>query len=366
MLVGQALKLCPEMMVISPDFHLYRQFSRRFMEIAGSYTPLLEAVSIDECFLDITGSKQFGTPLEIAEAIQARIREELKLPCSVGLAPNKLLAKIASDMKKPNGLTVLRLRDVPGVLWNKPCDTIYGIGKRTAEKLERLNIRTVGQLAASDETMLTKEFGIMGAWLKRAAHGKDDSPVNPIMEASKSVGHTTTLPSNFTEKADINRVFLNLADQVSRRMRRQGLIASTISITIRDPDMKTITRAITLDAPTESFDEIYKEACRLFARHWPEGKPVRLLGITLQSLQPRSEAAIQMDLFDYERQPKKENLNKTMDQIRDKFGESAILTAGMLSEDPSALIRNHKTRGTSLQMDHLRPKAGKKQQEEEE
>lgn len=354
MLVGQALKLCPELIIIQPDFHLYRRFSRSFIQIAGSYSPLLEAVSIDECFMDITGSKTFGTPLDIASMLQRRIRDELDLPCSIGVAPNKLLAKIASDMKKPNGLTVLRLRDVPGVLWDKPCDTLYGVGRKTAEKLERLGIATIGQLAKADEVLLAKEFGQMGAWLKLAANGIDDSPVNPVNEASKSVGHTTTLPADFTAPSDIRRVFLNLADQTSRRMRRQGLVASTISITIRDPKMKTITRANTLMAPTESFDDIYREACQLFFKHWPEGSPVRLLGITLTSLQPKSDSAIQLDLFDYEQQPRKEHLNEAMDRIRDKFGENAILTAGMLGDDPSTLIRNHKLRGTSLQKDHLR------------
>lgn len=356
MQVGQALKLCPELIIIQPDFHLYRRFSRSFIQIAGSYSPLLEAVSIDECFMDITGSKTFGTPLDIASMLQRRILEELDLPCSIGVAPNKLLAKIASDMKKPNGLTVLRLRDVPSVLWDKPCDTLYGVGKKTAEKLDRLSIATIGQLAKADEILLAKEFGQMGAWLKLAANGIDDSPVNPVNEASKSVGHTTTLPADFTDPADIRRVFLNLADQTSRRMRRQGLVASTVSITIRDPKMKTITRANTLMVPTESFDEIYREACQLFFKHWPEGSPVRLLGITLTSLQPKSDSAIQLDLFDYEQQPKKEHLNEAMDRIRDKFGENAILTAGMLGDDPSTLIRNHKLRGTSLQKDHLRDK----------
>jgi DNA polymerase-4 len=355
MLVSQALKVCPELILISPDFHLYRDFSRRFMAIAGQYSPLIEAMSIDECFIDITGSKRFGTPLEIARGLQTRIKQELSLPCSVGIAPNKLLAKMASDMKKPEGLTVLRLRDVPVTLWDKPCDHIFGIGGRTAEKLVRLNIRTIGELAEAREELLIKEFGVLGSWLKLAAYGRDDSPVNPVREASKSVGHTTTLPSNFTERADIGRVFLNLADQVSRRVRRQQLVGSTVQITIRDPDMKTITRSSTLPNPTEHFDDIYKEACRLFDLHWKPGRPVRLLGITLQNLLPKSESAVQLDIFDYGKQPKKENLTRAMDTIRDKFGEQAILTAGMIGDDPSSLIRNHKIRGTSLQTDHLRP-----------
>ncbi|WP_127585166.1 DNA polymerase IV [Paenibacillus koleovorans] len=354
MQVREALKLCPELILLQPNFDLYRQFSRRFMNIVYEYSPLMQAMSIDECFVDITGSSQFGTPLEIAERLQARIREELHLPCSIGVAPNKLLAKMASDMKKPNGLTVLRKRDVPRLLWDKPCSFMYGIGGRTAEKLTKLNITTIGQLAAADEAFLVKEFGVNGSWLKQAANGNDDSPVLEDREPSKSIGHTTTLPYNVTSFAEVSRVFLNLADQVARRLRRQHMVSGTIQITIRDPSMKTITRSFTLPTPTENADDVHKTACGLYVKHWKEGNPIRLLGITLQSLQPRETAAIQLDLFDYKEHPRKEQLNRTMDRIRDKFGESAILTAGMLGDDPSSLIRNHKVRGTSLQMDHLR------------
>jgi DNA polymerase-4 len=354
MLVGQALKNCPELILIQPNFDLYREYSRRFMKIAYDYSPLIEAMSIDECYIDITGSKQFGTPLDIAAMLQARIRNELLLPCSIGIAPNKLLAKMASDMKKPNGITVLRKREVPLLLWDKPCNHLYGIGNKTAEKLKKLNIQTLGQLAKADDGLLAEQFGIMGAVLKRSANGEDTTDVHAEREQSKSIGHTTTLPTNFTDRNDIYRVFLNLADQVGRRIRKQQLLAQTIQITIRDPDMRTITRAAKLPVPTETREDIYEMACKLFEEHWEQGRPIRLLGITLQNLLNKEETAVQMDLFDYQKRPMKDKLMQTIDALRDKFGESAILTAGMLSDDPSAMIRNHKSRGTSLQMDHLR------------
>lgn len=354
MTVSQGLKKCPELIVIQPDFHLYRKYSRAFMDIAYEYTPLLQAVSIDECYLDITGSKQFGTPLEIASQIQQRIRHELGLPCSIGIAPNKLLAKMASDMKKPNGITVLRIRDVPKLLWDKPCSDLFGIGRKTAEKLKSMRIYTIGQLAAADERKLIERFGVAGSWMKQAANGRDDSPVSDERERNKSIGHTTTLPRDISRMEDVQRVLLNIADQVARRLRRQNLMAQTIQITIRTPDMKTITRSHSLDTVTEQAEVIYREACELYRRHWSEDKLVRLLGITLQNLVPKEESALQLDLFDYERQPKKESLTRTMDMLRDKFGEDAVLTAGMLTDDPSALIRNHRIRGTSLQTDFLR------------
>ncbi|MFC3747905.1 DNA polymerase IV [Paenibacillus sp. GCM10012306] len=353
MQVQKALRICPSLTVIKPNFHLYRKYSNAFMQIAYSYTPLLEAVSIDECYLDITGSRQFGTPLEIAEKIQRRIMEELGLPCSIGIAPNKLLAKMASDLKKPNGISVLRLRDVPNILWHKPCNEMFGIGGKTAEKLRKLGIYSIGQLAAADEVMLTEHFGVMGSWLKRAGNGIDHGVVNPEREQSKSIGHTTTLPQDVIGIAEARPILLNLSDQVARRLRKQGLVAAGIQLTIRTPDMKTITRSRQLDAPTETAEDIYKAACDLFVRHWRGDKPVRLLGVTSQGLSLKEEAAIQLDLFDYERQPKKESLNKTMDMLRNKFGENAVLTAGMLSDTHSSLLRNHKDRGTSLQKDNL-------------
>jgi DNA polymerase-4 len=354
MTVRQARQICPELIVISPDFDLYRAYSKGFLRIAGSYTPLVEAVSIDECFLDITGSGQFGEPLAIAETIRRRIREELGLTCSIGVAPNKLLAKMASDMRKPDAVTVLRRRDVPRLLWDKPCQTLYGIGRKTAEKLKRLNIHKIGELAAADERMLVERFGVYGSWMKRAAHGLDDAPVTPVRGKAKSIGHTTTLPADLTAREEYRRVLLNLADQTTRRLRKQGLLCSTVQITIRDPDMRTITRAAALDAPTERMEDVHREACRLMDRHWKAGQPVRLLGITLQGLTLKKDTPVQLDLFDYEAEPRKERLVTVMDRLRNKYGEQILLTAGMLTDDPSALIRNTKVRGTSLQTDFLR------------
>ena len=354
MTVRQALAACPELILIRPNFDLYRKYSRAFLKIAESYTPLVEAVSIDECFLDVTGSGQFGTPVEIAEAIRQRVRAELSLPCSIGVGPNKLLAKMASDMRKPDAVTVLRRRDVPKLLWGKPCQALYGIGPKTAEKLKKLNIRTIGDLAMADEALLVSRFGVYGAWMKRAAHGYDDSPVNPVPEAAKSVGHATTLPADMTEREDLRRVLLNLADQTSRRLRRKGMLCRGVQIAIRDPAMKTITRSALLASPTDLREEIYKEACRLLDRHWQPGQPVRLLGVTLTHLSPKDETAVQLDLFSYEKRERIEKLQRVMDKLRDKYGEDAVLTAGMLGDDPSALIRNKKVRGTSLDKDFLR------------
>jgi len=352
--VREALRLCPELELLRPDFDLYRKFSRSFMKIAMSYSPLVEAMSIDECYIDITGSKQFGTPIEIAGKLQHRIRDELGLPCSVGVAPNKLLAKMASDMKKPNGLVILRLRDVPDKLWHRPCADLYGIGRKTGDKLAKLGIRTIGQLAQTEEAFLMRHFGVYGRSMRAAANGIDHSVVNPEREQSKSIGHTTTLPHDVVEREEAARVLLNLSDGVARRLRKQQLLTQTIQIAIRDPEMKTITRAETLQVPTDLTDDIYKAACRLLDRNWAVGEPIRLLGVTAQNLSAKQEVPLQLDLFDYETNARKEKLTEVMDSLRDKFGENAVVTLGMIGDDPSTLLRNPKVRGTSLQMDHLK------------
>lgn len=355
MQVREALKVCPELILIRPSFNLYRHYSRRFLAICSDYSPLVEALSIDECFVDLTGCGQFGTPVEIAQEIQRRINKELKLPCSIGIAPNKLLAKMASDMKKPNGITILRKRDVPHKLWHEPCSVLYGVGHKTAQKLEGFGILTIGQLAAADEQELVERFGVNGTYLKRAANGEDDSQVKGKRAPNKSMGHMTTLPYDYTDRVEIDRVFLNLADQVTRRLRRQAKMAGTIQVTIRTPRMKTITRSATLNTPSADPDVIYEKARHLFKRHWEEGKPVRLLGLTAQNLVDRESAAVQLDLFDYKEEEMKDQLTETIDALRDKFGENAILKAGMIQNqtDSSHLLRDHNRRGTSLQMDWL-------------
>jgi DNA polymerase-4 len=202
--------------------------------------------------------------------------------------------------------------------------------------------------------LLVRYFGVTGRALKRAANGRDDSPVDPERAPNKSIGHATTLPYDYTDATAIRKVFLNLADQVARRLRRQGLVANTVQIAVRDPAMRTITRAATLAAPTDDAQTIYREACALFERHWKAASPVRLLGISVHNLEDRANTAVQLDLFDYDRAPRRERLNRVMDELRDKFGENAVVTAGMLGDDPSARLRDHRRRGTSLQTDWLR------------
>lgn len=330
MIVSQAKKLDPELIIIKPDFDLYNHFSKEFMNIAYQYSPLLEQASIDECYLDITGSSQFGHPLKIAEAIQASIMEQLALPCSIGIGPNKFLAKMASDMKKPNGITVLRIRDFPKLFWDKPPRELYGVGKKLSERLDSIGIKKIGQLAKADKQLMLKEFGVLGPQLIEKANGIDNSPVIAEAEKSKSIGNTITLPKDIMSHEEARQVFIKVTDQVTRRLRKQNMVTKTVQITIRYSDRKTVTRSITLDQPTENSFDIFQTAIKLFTNYWSRD-PVRLLGVTLQNLIEKDEASLQLDLFSYKQQYKNESLNKTVDLLRDKYGENSLIIASMIN-----------------------------------
>lgn len=280
----QALRACPELTLIAPDFDLYREFSHRVFEVVRNYTPQVEIFSIDECWADVTGSRQFGTAEEIARTIQSRIRDELGLPCSIGVAPNKFLAKMASDLQKPLGLTRLGLADLPERLWPLPVENMFGIGEKTAERLRRLNIHTIGDLAAANPAKLLRYLGSRGPELRALANGEDASEVRAEPEPVKSVGHSITLAVDADAREEIDTVLLNLSDQVGRRVRRHQMTGRTVQVTIRYANRDTVTRSQTLPHFTNLTEEIYSAARTLVAAHRKAGAKIRLLGVTLQNL----------------------------------------------------------------------------------
>jgi DNA polymerase-4 len=213
-------------------------------EILRNYTELVEPVSIDEGYMDITDSFELGSPIEIAQSIQKRVLEQLDLPCSIGIAPNKFLAKTASDMKKPMGITILRKRDIPSVLWPLNTNEMHGVGKKTAEKLTTIGIHTIGELAAGNEIQLKSLLGINGIRIKERANGIDNRPVDPqAVSDFKSIGNSTTLPKDTSNQQELYRVLELLAETVSVRLKRKNVLATTLGITIRFKDRKTITRS---------------------------------------------------------------------------------------------------------------------------
>jgi DNA polymerase IV len=322
--IWEAKKLCPKLILMKPNFDRYRSSSLAMFEILRQYSDLVEPVSIDEGYVDITDSYSFGSPLEIAEIIQKRLIEQLDLPCSIGIAPNKFLAKMASDMKKPMGITILRKRDVQSVLWPLPTYEMHGVGKKTAEKLQSIGIETVGDLAKANDVQLKALLGINGIRIKERANGVDTRLVDPDSVSDfKSIGNSTTLPKDTTNQQELFRVLEHLAETVSVRMKRKKVVAATIGVTIRFKDRKTITRSKKVENPFFQKEEIFSFAKRLFLKHW-NGDPIRLLGITSTDLTDQEHAVKQLDLFSYEKEAKKEPLIQTVSMLKEKFGKNII------------------------------------------
>lgn len=320
----EAKKRCPQLVVLKPDFHLYREISEKVFQFLATFTPLLEPASIDEGYLDITDCHLSRSPLDIAVQIQKGLLQTLHIPVSIGIAPNKFLAKMASNMKKPLGITVLRKRDVPKVLWPLPVQEMHGIGDKTAKKLNDIGIFTIGELAKAEKVALQNLLGVTGVRLKERANGIDPRPVDPESgEKWKSIGSSTTLPHNVTEERILLEVLRDLAQSVSNRMKQKGVVSSTVQIMIRYSNFQTITRSKTWENPFQEADEIFQYAAYLLKRHW-NGNPVRLLGITAVDVFDKKEAVKQLDLFHFEEDAKKEALWHTIEQLRQKFGDGII------------------------------------------
>ncbi|MCG0274881.1 MAG: DNA polymerase IV [Thermosediminibacteraceae bacterium] len=325
----QARKLCPHAIFLKPDYRLYVTFSHKVIEILNRFSPLVEVFSIDEAWLDVTGCEGlFGDAVTIAEKIQKAVMDELSLPCSVGVSCNKLLAKMASDMKKPMGITVITPDDVPEMLWPLPIEELYGVGPRLAEHLKKMNITTIGDLARVPAEMLEAAFGVVGLRLHRWANGIDDSPVDPhSMDNAKSMGHSVTLPQDVKTWEEAEAVLLSLAEQVGRRARRGGYVGRVVTVTLRDSSFVTITRSATVPY-TSSTEDIYGTAKRLLHSNWDGRTPLRLLGVSLSGLIKEFD---QISIF--EADEKKKRLDRVIDEIREKFGDGAIFRAKLKSRD---------------------------------
>jgi len=320
----EAKKLCPSLIVMTPNFDRYRSASLKMFELLRQYSDLVEPVSIDEGYIDITNSYELGSPIDIAKSIQSRLLNQLDLPCSIGIAPNKFLAKMASDMKKPLGITILRKRDVETKLWPLPASEMHGVGKKTAEKLKTIDIHTIGDIAKAHDLQLKHLLGINGARLKERANGIDIRPVDPnsVFEY-KSIGNSTTLPRDISNQQDLLNVLQSLSTTVSARLKNKEVFTESVQITIRYKDRKTITRSKKLENPIQSQKDLYLYASSLFLTHW-NGNPVRLLGITGNDLIEEEFVAVQLDIFSYEEAAKKEPLIKTIEQLKEKFGDQVI------------------------------------------
>ncbi|MCA0982827.1 DNA polymerase IV [Halobacillus yeomjeoni] len=328
----EARKLCPDLIVMRPNFERYRTASKEMFKILADVTPLVQPVSIDEGYMDVTDCADQGSPPQIAERIQKRIYEELDLPCSIGIAPNKFLAKMASDMKKPMGITILRKRDLSHKLWPLPIEEMYGVGEKTGEKLRKLKIETIEDLAKHPVLDLKKVLGINGERLQNRANGQDDRPVDPdAVHDFKSIGTSTTLPQDTTEDTEIQSVLRRLCNKVEARMKNKKVLTKNIQLMIRYHDRKTVTRSRQLSDFISKSDDLFQVALQLFDEHWNQN-PVRLLGVTASDLAEKSEVTQQLDLFNYEQYADKEKLYQAIDNLTEKYGSNPFRTISMPSE----------------------------------
>ncbi|MTH52312.1 DNA polymerase IV [Bacillus mangrovi] len=347
MQIWQARRLCPDLIVRTPNFDRYRESSRAMFDVLRDYTPLVEPVSIDEGYMDITDYTNGANPIELAHSLQSRLMEELMLPSSIGIAPNKFLAKMASNMKKPMGITVLRKRELDRTLWPLPIGEMHGVGEKTADKLHSIGIQTIHDLILTEEGKLKELLGINGERLKKRAAGIDDRPVDPeSIHEFKSIGNSSTLPQDSSNPRELDKLIKKLSESVSRRMHRKNVLASKLSVMIRYGNRQTYTRTSKLDNPVSSAGDIEEQAKRIFYKHWT-GDPIRLLGITGLDLMEKEEAVKQLNLFSYEEDAKEEPIWNVMDKLNGKFGKHTVRRGlkGKTEEDHSS--------GTSFNKDFL-------------
>jgi len=326
--ISRAWKLCPDGIYVQPDMGKYARVSGRIMDIFATYTDLLEQVSIDEAFLDVTGSRKlFGSGIEIADKIKGRIQEELHLTASVGVAENKFLAKIASDLKKPDGLVIVKAGRGKEFLAPLAIGRLWGVGPKTEAYLKNMGLERIGQLADLPQENCVARMGKGGTHLLQLARGIDDRPVLPE-EGFKSIGHEITFDQDTMDLQLLEKTLLGLTERVAYRLRKNKAYARTIAIKFREADFSTRTRRTTLDRPADTTEAIFPVALKMMISLVREGIPVRLVGVHAGNLE-MEDTGKQMSLLD--RAPQKDRLLAVaLDDIVERFGGEAITRAALV------------------------------------
>lgn len=325
--VAQALRKCPGLVLAKPDFRLYESCSKAFLDICREYAPVVEQYSIDECFLDMTGTHRlYPDPLAIAWTIKDAIRDRLGFTVNVGIGPCKLLAKMASDFEKPDKVHTLFREEIPGKMWPLPVGELFSVGSSTALKLESVRIRTIGELAQAPLALVQKAVGMkLGRQIHDYANGIDPAPVLAEPEEAKGYSISTTLEEDVVTAEQAHRVLLALTDSVTARMRSEGVKAYCLAVSIRSGDFKTRSHQRKLPTPTDISSEVYRLCKELFGQLWDGKTPLRLIGVALTEL--TREDHPQMTLFPDEQREKARRLDKAYDAINNKFGSATIRRA---------------------------------------
>ncbi len=338
--IWQARQKCPDLVLLPSHHGLYRECSKKVNAIYDRFTDLIEPFGIDESWLDVTNTLHLfgGDPRALADRIRDTVREELGLTISVGVSFNKIFAKLGSDYKKPDATTVITVDNFRSLVWPLPVTDLLFVGRAAAKVLRQYGVTTIGELAAFDRLALTELLGKQGGQLWNYANGLENSPVAPAgtYTPPKSVGNGETFPRNLTRRDEVGRGVAMLADQVAVRLRRHAMKATTLQVTIRDPQFKDICRQRPLEAPTNTARELYRAAMDILARSWKSGAPIRAITLTAHNLIPEGEAAEQLDLFQSaapQRRDKVEKLERTMDAIRSKYGKGAVTVAALAPKE---------------------------------
>jgi DNA polymerase IV len=324
----RARRLCPNAVFLPPDFSAYRAYSNRFREILLSFTPVVEPIALDEAFLDVGGAVVlFGNPPEIAERIRRRVREDLGISCSVGVAPNKFVAKLASQAAKPDGTIVVPADELGSFLHPLPVSALWGAGEKTEEVLSRLGVRTIGELSEVPESILARVLGEAHArMLSELSRGFDERPVVPY-EAPKSISHEETFDRDLDDEDIIVREILGLARRVGNRLREDGYVARTVVLKVRLANFSTLTRSRTLPTATDVAADLYHAAEQLYRALPGARRRIRLLGVQATGLAPAG--AEQLGLL---RGRQWGELERAVDQVERRFGRDSALPAALLPE----------------------------------
>lgn len=331
--LSMALRKYPNLVVAKPDFKLYSDFSRKFMDICRDYSPTVEKYSIDECFLDMTGTERiFPDIIKTAYELKDRIKNELGFTVNVGVGSNKLLAKTAGDFEKPDKVHTLFTEEIEEKMWSLPVGDLLYLGKSTAEKLNRMLIYTIGDLAKADLTAVQYTVGKKaGEQLIKSANGIDDSPVSDAPREAKGYGHSITVENDIKTYDEAYGLLMNLCDASAMRMRADDVRAYCVCVNIRDNNFKNKSHQKKLDNPTDITIEIFNVAKELYRELWDGETPLRLIGVSLSEVTKEKGEQISMFIENEESKDKGQNIDKTVDNIRHRYGNTKIMRGSALT-----------------------------------
>ncbi len=335
--IYSAKKKCPNLLVVAPHYDEYVKFSRAVNEIYARYTDLVEPFGIDESWLDVTASRRlFGDGETIANRIRNEVKNELGITVSVGVSFNKVFAKLGSDYKKPDAVTVISRENYKSIVYPLRVGDLLFVGRKTVNALASMGIRTIGELAETSVELLKKRFGKMGEMLYKYANGEDDSPVERGSEDAKSVSSGLTFKRDLTTIEECRVGIDYLSDDIAQRLRRQGQVAGTVSIGVKDSYFRTLQRQSPLPTPTDVAKEIAKGATGILSDAWSDDRAVRSLTVSVTHLARKSDFATQISMFADEqdvKHEKNEKIENAIDKIRQKYGNTSIVNAGIIDSD---------------------------------